>query len=215
MTTDLPQGQTQSDQAPEHTKEPWEYWVHKFNAPPFEGTLEHECGIYPPLGESGPVAIASGEANARRIVACVNALSEFSTKEIENGTFRLIGSRAWGGRSIELLRKAKERGLHLDSGGGLVLQNGITALTGKVGPDGYHCVHLGVDGRRAKLNVARVVCFLAHGEPPTKQHVADHIDGNKLNDHPSNLRWSTRSENIRNSRQARAAIAKAEGEGGK
>ena len=57
----------------EHTKEPWEWAEHKFNAPPFEGTLDNECGIYPPDGEIGPVAIASGKNDARRIVACVNA----------------------------------------------------------------------------------------------------------------------------------------------
>lgn len=67
----------------EHTPEPWEWSKHKFNSPPFEGTLEQECGIYPPLGESGPVAIASGEANARRIVACVNACAGLSTGFLE------------------------------------------------------------------------------------------------------------------------------------
>lgn len=57
-----------------HTPGPWEWSISQFKSPPFEGTLEDECGIYPPLGEAGPVAIAHGEANAARIVACVNAL---------------------------------------------------------------------------------------------------------------------------------------------
>ena len=71
----------------EHTKEPWECSEHKFNAPPFEGTLDHECGIYPPDGESGPVAIASGKNDARRIVACVNACAGVTTEELEHGGF--------------------------------------------------------------------------------------------------------------------------------
>lgn len=70
-----------------HTKEPWEWLEHKFNSPPFEGTLDHECGIYPPDGEIGPVAIASGKADARRIVACVNACAGVTTEELEQGGF--------------------------------------------------------------------------------------------------------------------------------
>lgn len=66
-----------------HTPEPWEWSKHRFNSPPFEGTLEKECGIYPPLGESGPVAIASGEANARRIVACVNACAGLANEQLD------------------------------------------------------------------------------------------------------------------------------------
>lgn len=34
------------------------------------------------------------------------------------------------------------------------------------------------------------------GEPPTKQHVVDHIDTNRQNNRPENLRWVTRLENI-------------------
>lgn len=64
MTTDTP-----LDDYAGHTPGPWEWSEHQFNAPPFEGTLERECGIYPPLGESGPVAIANGKANARLIAA--------------------------------------------------------------------------------------------------------------------------------------------------
>ena len=66
-----------------HTKEPWDWSEHKFNSAPFEGTLDAECGIYPPLGESGPVAIASGKENARRIVACVNACAGIPTDDLE------------------------------------------------------------------------------------------------------------------------------------
>jgi hypothetical protein len=35
-----------------------------------------------------------------------------------------------------------------------------------------------------------------HGEAPTKEHVVDHIDTNKQNNRPENLRWVTRLENI-------------------
>jgi len=40
------------------------------------------------------------------------------------------------------------------------------------------------------------VATVFHGEPPTKEHVVDHIDTNKQNNRPKNLRWLTRLENI-------------------
>ena len=98
----------------EHTKEPWEWSEHKFNAPPFEGTLDNECGIYPPDGEIGPVAIASGKNDARRIVACVNACAGVTTEELEQGGFvtglieRLEEAPRWRDVVDELPQEAQE-----------------------------------------------------------------------------------------------------------
>lgn len=44
--------------------------------------------------------------------------------------------------------------------------------------------------------VHRIVATAFLGEPPTKQHVVDHIDTNRHNNRPSNLRWLTRLENV-------------------
>lgn len=44
--------------------------------------------------------------------------------------------------------------------------------------------------------VHRIVAFAFLGEPPTKQHVVDHIDTNRRNNRPDNLRWVTKLENI-------------------
>jgi hypothetical protein len=44
--------------------------------------------------------------------------------------------------------------------------------------------------------VHRIVAFAFHGEPPTPQHIVDHIDTNRQNNRPENLRWLTKLENI-------------------
>lgn len=48
----------------------------------------------------------------------------------------------------------------------------------------------------ASVRVHRIVATAFHREPPTKEHVVDHIDTNKQNNRPTNLRWVTRLENI-------------------
>ena len=44
--------------------------------------------------------------------------------------------------------------------------------------------------------VHRIVATAFHGEPPTSQHVVDHIDTNRQNNRPENLRWVTKLENV-------------------
>lgn len=48
----------------------------------------------------------------------------------------------------------------------------------------------------AGVPVHRIVCSAFHGAPPTNQHVVDHIDTNRANNRPENLRWITRLENV-------------------
>lgn len=48
----------------------------------------------------------------------------------------------------------------------------------------------------ATVRVHRIVAMAFHGEPPTKEHVVDHIDTNKRNNRLENLRWVTRLENV-------------------
>lgn len=58
----------------------------------------------------------------------------------------------------------------------------------------------------AGQRVHRIVAFAFLGNPPTEQHVVDHIDTNRQNNRPENLRWLTRLENVLNNPITRARI---------
>lgn len=63
--------------------------------------------------------------------------------------------------------------------------------------DGYHRVKLSNDGKRKNFLVHRLVAIHYIANPDNKSQV-DHIDRNKSNNHVSNLRWATQSENCLN-----------------
>lgn len=66
----------------------------------------------------------------------------------------------------------------------------------KAGTDssGYVVVWLHRDGSRQDRRVATLVCEAWHG-PRQEGQVVRHLDDVKSNNHPSNLRWGTVSEN--------------------
>lgn len=45
-----------------------------------------------------------------------------------------------------------------------------------------------------RVHIIVAIAFL--GDPPTNEHVVDHIDTNRQNNRPENLRWLTRFENV-------------------
>lgn len=47
----------------------------------------------------------------------------------------------------------------------------------------------------SQVRIHRIVATAFHGDPPTPEHVVDHIDTNRRNNRPENLRWLTRLEN--------------------
>ena len=62
---------------------------------------------------------------------------------------------------------------------------------------GYLYLVLRQPGSRKGMAIAvhRLVALAFLGKPPSLEHAVAHSDGDKLNNHYSNLRWATRSEN--------------------
>ena len=54
--------------------------------------------------------------------------------------------------------------------------------------------------------VHRIVCTAYHGEPVGDRDVVDHIDTNRCNNRPENLRWVTKFENTLNNPITRAKV---------
>lgn len=79
-----------------------------------------------------------------------------------------------------------------------VTKNDNVWTFGKPNPKGYNCI--------ASIQVHRIVAIAFHGEPPTPQHIVDHIDTNRQNNRQENLRWLTKLENALNNEITRAKI---------
>lgn len=62
-------------------------------------------------------------------------------------------------------------------------------------PGRYAKVGLYIDGRLVHQSVHRCVAWAFHGEPDAGHHAA-HIDGDRSNNRPENLKWCTAKENI-------------------
>jgi hypothetical protein len=58
--------------------------------------------------------------------------------------------------------------------------------------DGYGFIN---EDDGTTTNSHRMVCRLAHGEPPTSEHQAAHSCGNRSCCNPRHIRWATREEN--------------------
>lgn len=59
---------------------------------------------------------------------------------------------------------------------------------------GYLAVYLCADGEQVATSVHRVICATFHGTPADRPEV-NHIDGNKKNNAPVNLEWTTHAGN--------------------
>ena len=74
---------------------------------------------------------------------------------------------------------------------GRILKESLTGI-------GYYKVSLCLNGNKCNSKIHRLVAMAFIDNPDDKPFV-DHIDNDKLNNHISNLRWCSNSENQRNS----------------
>lgn len=70
---------------------------------------------------------------------------------------------------------------------------------------GYLYTSLGSNG---KLFVHRLVCLAFFGEPPDKDYVVNHKNGNKKDNRIDNLEWTTVTNNLRHNRNCLNALGK-------
>lgn len=71
-------------------------------------------------------------------------------------------------------------------------------LVTSVNKRGYQRVELCLgDSKKKPFTVHRIVMYAFKGVPPNGMDQINHIDGNKLNNHPDNLEWSNNSHNIK------------------
>ena len=64
--------------------------------------------------------------------------------------------------------------------------------------NGYMCI--------SQKRIHRIVATAFHGRPPTPEYIVDHIDTNRQNNRPENLRWISRLENALNNPMTRKKI---------
>lgn len=70
-------------------------------------------------------------------------------------------------------------------------------LKPRIGKRGYYQLNLRKDNRSYSMKVHRLVA-ITHLDNPNNLPEVDHIDRNKLNNVVSNLRWTTKETNLRN-----------------
>lgn len=94
------------------------------------------------------------------------------------------------------------RGMHLNSSGCIVMPTGRVCHGNapQSCSGGYRRITLYWKNGKDYTQVlyARVVCWLTYGPPPSLEYEVDHINRDRLDDRPENLRWVTRANNLRN-----------------
>ncbi len=101
------------------------------------------------------------------------------------------------GSGNEIVADCIRRGLRLSDDGELIMPSG-KIHAGKSVSNGYRRVTLWAFGRRLSISYARLICWLTYGPPSGPSIEVDHINRDRSDDRPENLRWATVSQNTAN-----------------
>lgn len=89
---------------------------------------------------------------------------------------------------------------HWKAGNGVIRHAGLRQLHPAINKSGYKRIVLCHDKKRVSSLIHRLVAFAFIPNPDPQRLVqVNHKDGNKLNNHVSNLEWCTNFENMRHS----------------
>lgn len=82
-----------------------------------------------------------------------------------------------------------------------------------VGAGGYIRLNItNSKGKHTQIRVHTWVCTAFNGIKPSSEHQVAHYDGNKLNNHYSNLRWATAKENAEDCKRNKSGRGAIRGE---
>lgn len=74
----------------------------------------------------------------------------------------------------------------------------------QVGYKGYLVLTISIEGKLQTKKVHRMVCEAFHGTCPAPGMQVRHLNGDKLDNRPENLKWGTSKENAEDMRQHRS-----------
>lgn len=101
-------------------------------------------------------------------------------------------------REKHMIKIHEETGYLVTNDGKVLRKDGNGFLKPKLDRYGYLCYGLSLGKKKHMLHItAHKLVATVFLERPSEQHQVDHIDGNKLNNHVSNLEWVTLQENLK------------------
>ncbi|NQU06249.1 MAG: hypothetical protein HQ568_09175 [Calditrichaeota bacterium] len=98
-----------------------------------------------------------------------------------------------------IIERLIAEGLHINEKDQLVLSNGLRRK-GRISikADLYRRLYVKIVGKRYRLRLSRVHCWLANGRPKSFRFVVDFVNGDRDDYRPANVSWVTLADRTHN-----------------